>query len=102
VSLGLDWLHGEIDRLAVDGPWQESARTGLRDAAMRAHRELTQQVLRTRGATRITDRVARWSAQRADSHAGWKRTLTEMRATGAADFATLTVGVDSVRNLANA
>jgi NAD-specific glutamate dehydrogenase len=69
---------------------------------MRAHRELTQQVLRTRGATRITDRVARWSAQRADSHAGWKRTLTEMRATGAADFATLTVGVDSVRNLANA
>ena len=65
-------------------------------------RELTQQVLRTRGATRIADRVARWSAQRADSHAGWKRTLTEMRATGAADFATLTVGVDSVRNLANA
>ena len=101
VSLGLDWLHGEIDRLEVDGPWQESARTGLRDAAMRAHRELTQQVLRTRGATRITDRVARWSAQRADAHAGWKRTLTEMRATGAADFATLTVGVDAVRNLAN-
>jgi len=68
---------------------------------MHAHRELTQQVLRTRGATRITDRVARWSAQRAGALAGWKRTLTEMRASGAADFATLTVGVDVVRSLAN-
>jgi glutamate dehydrogenase len=101
VTLGLDWLHGEIDRLVIDGPWQASARTGLRDAAMHAHRELTQQVLRTRGATRITDRVTRWNAQRANAHAGWKRTLTEMRATGAADFATLTVGVDAVRSLAN-
>ena len=45
VALGLDWLHVEIDRLAVDGSWQATARTGLRDAAMRAHRELTQQVL---------------------------------------------------------
>jgi len=101
VTLGLDWLHGEIDRLAVDGPWQASARTGLRDSAMRAHRKLTLQVLRTRGATRVADRVARWSAQHADAHSGWKRTLTEMRATGAADFATLTVGVDAVRNLSN-
>ena len=67
---------------------------------MRAHRELTLQVLRTRGAKRVTDRAVRWSAQRADTLASWKRTLTEMRA-GAADFATLTVGVDAVRNLAN-
>jgi glutamate dehydrogenase len=101
VTLGLDWLHGEIDRLSVDGSWQATARSGLRDAAMRAHRELTQQVLRTRGAKRITDRVPRWSEQRNDALAGWKRTLTEMRTVGAADFATLTVGVDAVRNLSN-
>ena len=101
VTLGLDWLHGEIDRLSVDGPWQATARTGLRDAAMRAHRELTQQVLRTRGAARISDRVARWSSQRGEALAGWKRTLTEMRAVGTADFATLTVGVDAVRSLSS-
>ena len=101
VTLGLDWLHGEIDRLVVDGPWQATARTGLRDAAMRAHRELTQQVLRTRGAARVTDRATRWGTQRAEPLASWKRTLTEMRAVGAADFATLTVGVDAVRNLSN-
>ena len=96
-ALGLDWLHTEIDGLSVDGSWQATARTGLRDAAMRAHRELALQVLRTRGAP--AQRLASWSAQREEALAGWKRTLTEMRAVGTADFATLTVGVDAVRSL---
>jgi glutamate dehydrogenase len=100
VALGLDWLHSEIDRLSVDGTWQATARTGLRDSAMRAHRELTQQVLRQRGQTR--ERLARWSAARAEPLASWKRTLAEMRAVGTADFATLTVGVDAVRSLTSA
>ncbi len=98
--IGLDWLHAEIDRLAVEGSWQATARTGLRDAAMRAHRQLTQQILRTRGARRSGERLARWSAQRREALASWTRTLTEMRAVGTPDFATLTVGVDAVRGLA--
>jgi len=97
VDLGLDWLHTEIDRLAVDGAWQATARTGLRDAAMRAHRDLAQQVLRTRGERR--ERLARWSSARKEELAGWRRTLAEMRNAGTADFATLTVGVDVVRGL---
>jgi glutamate dehydrogenase len=101
VLLGLDWLHGEIDRLAVDGSWQATARTNLRDAAMHAHRELTHQVLNTRGPKRVGERLERWSAQRAEALAGWKRTLTEMRAVGSTDFATLTVGVESVRGLSS-
>jgi len=101
LALGLDWLHREIDRLTVDGSWQATARTGLRDAAMRAHRELTQQVLRIRGTKRPGERLARWSAQRGEVLASWKRTLAEMRAVGTADFATLTVGVDAVRNLSS-
>jgi glutamate dehydrogenase len=100
VELGLDWLHVEIDRLVVDGSWQATARTGLRDAAMRAHRELTQQVLRAGAARRANGALERWCAARADQLAGWKRTLTEMRSVGTADFATLTVGVDAVRSLA--
>jgi glutamate dehydrogenase len=99
MALGFDWLHGEIDRLSVDGSWQATARTSLRDAAMRTHRELTQQVLRTRNTRRAEERLSRWSAERADALASWKRTLTEMRAVGTADFATLTVGVDAVRAL---
>jgi glutamate dehydrogenase len=98
--IGLDWLHREIDRLSVDGSWQATARTGLRDSAMRAHRELTLQVLRLRGGM-TAERVARWSAQREAPLASWQRTLAEMRAVGTADFATLTVGVDAVRNLSS-
>jgi glutamate dehydrogenase len=101
VLLGLDWLHGEIDRLAVDGSWQATARTSLRDAAMRAHRDLAHQVLNTGGAKRVSERIERWSAQRADALASWKRTLTEMRSVGSTDFATLTVGVESVRGLSS-
>ena len=101
LALGLDWLHREIDRLSVDGSWQATARTGLRDAAMRAHRELTQQVLRTGGTKRASERLGRWSERRGEPLASWKRTLTEMRAVGTADFATLTVGVDAVRNLSS-
>jgi len=100
VALGLDWLHMEIDRLSVDGSWQATARTGLRDAARRAHRELTQQVLDTRSARRVSERLASWSEARGEVLNAWKRTLTEMRS-GTADFATLTVGVDVVRSLAN-
>jgi glutamate dehydrogenase len=101
VLLGLDWLHGEIDRLVVDGSWQATARTSLRDAAMRAHRDLANQVLNTRGAKRVSERVERWSTQRADALASWKRTLAEMRAVGSTDFATLTVGVEAVRGLSS-
>jgi glutamate dehydrogenase len=97
IALGLDWLHTEIDGLSVDGSWQAIARTSLRDSAMRAHRELALQVLRTRATP--SDRLADWSAQREQSLGAWKRTLAEMRAVGAPDFATLTVGVDAVRSL---
>ena len=99
VELGLDWLHAQIERLAVDGPWQATARTELRDAAMRVHRELSQTVLRMRGTKRIAQRLESWSAERGDALAAWKRTLGEMRGVGAADFATLTVGVGTVRGL---
>jgi glutamate dehydrogenase len=100
VALGLDWLHAQIDHLAVDGTWQATARTTLRDAAMRAHRELTQQVLRERGVKRAAEKLARWSAARGDALGAWQRTLADMRNVGSADFATLTVGVDAVRGLA--
>jgi len=99
VALGLDWLHVEVDRLTVDGPWQAAARTGLRDAAMSAHRELTQQVLKAGGARRIAERLAHWTEARSAALTAWQRTLTEMRSVGTPDFATLTVGVDAVRSL---
>jgi len=57
-------------------------------------------VLKVGGARRIGDRLARWTEARSGALSAWQRTLTEMRSVGAADFATLTVGVDAVRSLA--
>ena len=97
---GLDWLRQQIDRLPVEGPWQATARTGLRDAALRLHRRLAERVLsRSRGGS-AQERVAAWQDGAGKELAHWQRTLADMRAAGAADFATLTVGVESLRKLA--
>ena len=97
---GFDWLRQQIDRLPVEGPWQATARTGLRDAALRLHRKLAERVLSRGGGGSAAERVAAWQETAGKELAHWQRTLADMRAAGAADFATLTVGVESLRKLA--
>ena len=97
---GLDWLRQQIDRLPVEGPWQATARTGLRDAALRLHRRLAERVLSRGGRGSAEERVSAWQEAAGKELTHWQRTLAEMRAAGAADFATLTVGVESLRKLA--
>jgi glutamate dehydrogenase len=99
--VGIDWLRTRIEKLAIDGPWQAIARTGLRDAALRVHRRLAERVLERKERGPPEARVAAWMAAAGKELAHWQRMLTEMRAAGAADFATLTVGVESVRKLAS-
>jgi glutamate dehydrogenase len=100
-STGVDWLRGRIDKLTVDGPWQAIARTGLRDGALRVHRRLTERVLMRRDRGSASARVNAWLQASGKTLAHWQRTLTDMRSAGAADFATLTVGLETVRRLAN-
>jgi glutamate dehydrogenase len=97
---GLDWVREQIDRLPVEGPWQATARTGLRDAALRLHRRLAERVLKGGRGGSAEERVTAWQEAAGKELAHWQRTLTDMRAAGAADFATLTVGVESLRKLA--
>ena len=97
---GLDWLRQQIDRLPVEGPWQATARTGLRDAALRLHRRLAERVLSRGGDGTAGERVQAWEESAGKELTHWQRTLADMRAAGAADFATLTVGVESLRKLA--
>ncbi len=97
---GLDWLRGQINQLSVDGPWQATARTGVRDAAMRIHRALAERVLDRAARGTAAERVSAWQQAENRKLAHWQRTLAEMRAAGTADFATLTVGVESLRKLA--
>ncbi|HWF99589.1 MAG TPA: NAD-glutamate dehydrogenase [Steroidobacteraceae bacterium] len=97
---GLDWVRQQIDRLPVEGPWQATARTGLRDAALRLHRRLAERVLSCGRGASAEERVAAWQESAGKELTHWQRTLADMRAAGAADFATLTVGVESLRKLA--
>ena len=98
---GLDWLRERIDKLPVEGPWQATARTGLRDAAMRIHRAIAEHVF-DRSAHGTPDaRVSVWQESAGSALTHWERTLADMRAAGSADFATLTVGVESLRKMAD-
>jgi glutamate dehydrogenase len=99
--VGLDWLRDQIEQLSVEGPWQAIARTGLRDGAMRIHRRLAERVLSRAEQGAAHARVAAWLQAGGDDLAQWQRTLSEMKASGAGDFATLSVGVESVRKLAD-
>jgi glutamate dehydrogenase len=99
--IGCDWLQGRIEKLVVEGPWQAVARTGLRDAALRVHRRLAERVLDHKSRGSAPARVTTWIQAGGKELAHWQRTVAEMRAAEAADFATLTVGVEAVRKLAN-
>ena len=99
--IGFDWLRARIEKLKVDGQWQAIARSGLRDAALRVQRRLTERVLTRRSKGSAEARVSAWVEAAGTDLAHWQRTLADMRAAGAGDFATLTVGVESVRKLAN-
>jgi glutamate dehydrogenase len=99
--IGIDWLRGRIEKLAVDGPWQAIARTGLRDGALRVHRRLAERVLSRAVRGDAGARVDAWVSAAGKELAHWQRTLTDMRSSGAADFATLSVGLEAVRKLAH-
>ncbi len=99
--VGIDWLREQIESLSVEGPWQATARTGVRDAAMRIHRALAERVLTQTARGAAAERVDAWQRSESRRIAHWERALTEMRAAGAADFATLTVGVETLRKLAD-
>jgi glutamate dehydrogenase len=99
--VGLDWLRDQIEQLSVEGTWQAIARMGLRDGAMRIHRRLAERVLAKTAQGAAHARVAAWLEAAGDDLAQWQRTVTEMKASGSGDFATLSVGLESVRKLAD-
>ena len=99
--IGVDWLRDKIEQLSVEGPWQAIARGGLRDGALRIHRRLAERVLSRKEKGNAEARVNAWVDALGDELAPWQRTLNEMRTAGASDFATLTVGVESVRKVAD-
>jgi glutamate dehydrogenase len=99
-GVGLDWLRERVDALAGEGPWQSVARSGLREGAARVQRTLAERALAAHGRGDAHSRVEQWMAGLGEELEKWLRTLAEMKAAGSADFATLSVGVEALRRLA--
>jgi glutamate dehydrogenase len=97
--VGLDWLRDQIERLPVDGQWQAIARTALRESAGAIHRKAADRVLALAKSGRPEARVSAWADSAGEDLARWQRILNEMQAADMSDFATLSVGIDSVRRL---
>ncbi|HEV2700545.1 MAG TPA: NAD-glutamate dehydrogenase [Steroidobacteraceae bacterium] len=97
--LGLDWIHAQVDALQIDGNWQAVARSGLRDSVFQSQRLLTGKALSQPGRGGPAGRIDAWVAANAASLAQWERMQADMRTAGKADFATLSVGAETLRRL---
>jgi glutamate dehydrogenase len=97
--LGLDWIHAQVHALQIDGTWQAVARAGLRDSVFQSHRLLTQRVLALPGRAGPAARIEAWVSANARELAQWQRMQADMRTAGTADFATLSVGAETLRRL---
>ena len=99
-AIGLDWIRGEIERLAVEGHWQALARGTLREEAYSLQRRLCDQVLARGGRQDPAAAIAAWHAAHRVAAESLNRAVQEMRSSGSADFPTLSVALQAVRRLA--
>jgi glutamate dehydrogenase len=98
--LELSWLRDRIYELPRANRWQALARAALRDDLMRAHRELTQEVLEYAGdGQRGEEAIDEWASERAESLDRSLNTLADIRASRTYDTTTLPVALREVRSL---
>jgi glutamate dehydrogenase len=99
-AIGLDWIRGEIERLPVEGHWQALARGTLREEAYLLQRRLTDHVLSRGRSGDATKHINAWLRTGGVAFENLSRTVREMRSTDSADFPTLSVALQAVRQLA--
>ncbi|MGQ0430416.1 MAG: NAD-glutamate dehydrogenase [Gammaproteobacteria bacterium] len=99
-AIGLDWIRGQIERLVVEGHWQALARGTLREDAYALQRRLCDRVVAKNRRGDPAAAVAAWLSTAGVAAENLRRSVQEMRTTGAADFPTLSVALQAVRRLA--
>ena len=99
-AIGLDWIRGEIERLAVEGHWQALARGTLREDAYSLQRRLCDRIVGRGGRRDPTSAIRAWLADRGGAADSLSRAVQEMRSTGSSDFPTMSVALQAVRRLA--
>tara|TARA_R110000850_G_scaffold91742_17_gene194739 strand:- start:31499 stop:36352 length:4854 start_codon:yes stop_codon:yes gene_type:complete len=96
--LHMPWLLSAIIALQPSDSWQALARTRLREDAYRLHREVCERVLACDdGAPQ--DRLGVWRQAHEARLSVSLRRLSELRASGASDYAALTVAVRELHEL---
>ncbi len=99
-ALGLDWLRQSIGALDTHGHWHAVARGTLREAALDAHRRITQRILASGRERDPAKALARWTSTHAAEVAHARDIIDDIRAQAAVDFASLSVALQAVRRLA--
>ncbi|MGQ0383957.1 MAG: NAD-glutamate dehydrogenase [Gammaproteobacteria bacterium] len=99
-AIGLDWIRGQIERLAVEGHWQALARGTLREEAYALQRRLCDRIVAKSRRGDPAAAVDAWLGTAGSAAENLRRSVQEMRTTGAADFPTLSVALQAVRRLA--
>jgi glutamate dehydrogenase len=94
----MPWLHAAIVALKSAGPWQALARTNLRADTYRIHSNIAAQVLRHPGDS-TEQRIEAWIAAHERPVRFALNRLSELQASGAADFQALAVAVRELRKL---
>jgi len=99
--LDLRTLRERIAGLERDDRWHALARGALRDELYAAHRSLAAEVLGT-GAPQlpIAERLDAWMEENADALERCLQVLSDIRAAGSYDLATLSVALREIRALA--
>ena len=99
-ELGLDELSVAIGALAAQGHWQSVARSSLREDLLRLHRALTLRVFEQKSKG-DADRLTRdWLTKHGRGVEHFRGITNDIHASGAIDFPTLSVALQSLRRLA--
>ncbi len=97
--IGLSWVKEQIESLAADGRWHAVARSTLRDNLYALQSRIARAALACAGGSPAA-RVDAWMTSRRAEIDYLKGLIVDLRAGTAADFATLSVALQSVRRLA--
>jgi glutamate dehydrogenase len=98
--LELSWLRDRIYALPRSNRWQALARAALRDDLMKAHRELTREVLDfASDGLSGEEAIDEWAEGRSESLDRSLSTLADIRASRTYDTTTLPVALREVRSL---
>lgn len=97
--LNLHWLRDKIAELPVRNHWHSMAKFSLRNDLHKHQRDLVAEILSTSEGGRAKKRVKDWIQSSQDACGRFERLITDLRGSGAVDFAMLSVAVSEAQAL---